>query len=60
MWEEVLSPKYGSIDSAPYDAVKVPLTLNTKKRMVDWILSFDDKELSTRMLHFLNNIVKNV
>ena len=52
-WEEVLERKYGQIDKPPYTAVKIPSTLDSKKKMNDFIETIKDVDLADRLRAFL-------
>lgn len=42
MYNEVFGAKYGYLDEPPYDAVKLPVNLETKTAINDWISSISD------------------
>ncbi len=56
MWEEVFAPKYGHIPPPPYAAIKISTTLDSKRRMNEWLDTLKDQELANRMRDWL---VKN-
>lgn len=58
-WEEVLEHKYGQIDKPPYTAVKIPSTLDSKKKMNDFIDNMPDKHTAERMRSFLTKYNKD-
>jgi len=47
-WEDVLSPKYGTIDKPPYTTVKLPTILKTKRAMSNFIDNIEDQQLKER------------
>lgn len=53
MWEEVFAPKYGSVPPPPYVAIKISTTLDSKRRMQEWLGNLQDKELAKRMEDWL-------
>lgn len=54
MWNEVFGPKYGMVDKPPYSIIKVPLRINNKTDMKDWMAHIDsvDKEFGSRMIKY--------
>lgn len=60
-WKEVFAPKYGVWNEPPYDVVKIPTTLKSKKLTQDWIESIEDVSVRTRLIeYFLNNDKKDL
>ncbi len=53
LWEEVFAPKYGNTPPPPYQAIKVPLEVNNKTEMVNWLAGMEDKELAARFTKWL-------
>lgn len=51
MWNDVFGPKYGMVDKPPYSIIKVPLRINNKTDMKDWMAHIDkvDHDFGTRM-----------
>lgn len=49
MWEEVFAPKYGSTPPPPYSVIKVPLEINNRTDMTNWLNAMDDQQLAERM-----------
>ena len=58
-WEEVLEHKYGQIDKPPYTAVKIPSTLDSKKKMNEFVDGMTDKHTAERMRIFLTKYNKD-
>lgn len=54
MWEEVFAPKYGHVPPPPYVAIKISITLNSKRRMDQWLVGLEDQELAERMRLWLD------
>lgn len=54
LWEEVFAPKYGSSGLPPYQVIKIPLDLNNKTDMANWLLAIKDRELATRLATFMD------
>ncbi len=52
-WEEVFSLKYGMIEEPPYDVVKVPTTLTSKRKLKSWLESIEDDLLRQRLIDWL-------
>lgn len=48
-WEEVLSAKYGAAPPLPYRAVSLKLTVNSKRRMAQWVETIEDRALARRL-----------
>ena len=42
MYNTIFGPKYGYLDEPPYDAVKLPVTLNNKTALLKWVDSIND------------------
>lgn len=42
MYNAIFGPKYGYLDEPPYDAVKLPVNLETKTAIRDWLETIDD------------------
>lgn len=42
MYNTIFGPKYGFIEEPPYDAVKLPVNLENKTAIRDWLDSIDD------------------
>lgn len=51
MWETVFAPKYGSVENPPYSVIKVPLAINNKTDMQNWLTEVDgiDPEFGARL-----------
>lgn len=53
MWKEVFAPKYGTVDTPPFYAMKIPVDLNKPKKLKRWIEGIQDKALANRLWEFL-------
>lgn len=53
MWEEVFAPKYGHIGMLPATTVKLSMTTTNKTLLTQWINSFEDPAMVSRMNNFL-------
>jgi len=42
MYNTIFGPKYGYLDEPPYDAVKLPVNLENKTAINDWLASIED------------------
>lgn len=42
MYNTIFGPKYGYVEEPPYDAVKLPVNLQTKTAIRDWLKTIDD------------------
>lgn len=52
LWEEIFSESYGSIQPPPYDVIKIPTTLNSKKKTDDYISTLEEP-FKTKLTQFL-------
>jgi len=48
-WNEIWGPEYGKIDEPPYSCIKIPTTLKTKRKILTWIESIQNKQLRDRL-----------
>jgi len=50
-WQEVFAPKYGNVEAPPFSVIKVPLAINNKTDMQNWIKQIDgiDPEFAARL-----------
>lgn len=57
MWQEVFAPKYGNVEHPPYTVIKVPLAINNKTDMQDWLNKIDaiDPEFAERLRQYCVN-----
>jgi hypothetical protein len=55
LWETVFAPKYGSTVEPPYSVIKVPLNINNKTEMAEWLLSFGDVEMCQRFSKWMDD-----
>lgn len=53
MWSEVFAPKYGMSGNPPYTCIKVSTELKSPAALREWIASFEDRELASRMTAFI-------
>lgn len=53
LWEEVFAPKYGNTVEPPYSVIKVPLGVDNKTDMLNWLGVIEDKEVSARFAKYL-------
>ena len=52
LWEEVFSEKYGSAGVPTYMVVKIPLIIDSKKKMELFINSIEDKDIKEKLENF--------
>ena len=52
-WNDVFGPKYGMLQEPPYDVIKVPTTIKSKTKLIEWLESIEDLELRGRLYNFL-------
>lgn len=48
LWEEIFAEKYGSMGEPPYMFVKIPLEINNKSEMNDFLNQLEDKEIKSK------------
>lgn len=48
-WTDVFSFKYGNIQDPPYDVIKLPTTIDSRAKLIEWINSITDLELKDRL-----------
>jgi hypothetical protein len=53
LWEEVFAPKYGTTVEPPYSIIKVPLDINNKTDMFNWLSNIKDDEVAGRFAKWL-------
>ena len=54
-WNDYFGDKYGMAPKPPYTAVKIPLTLNNKTAMENWLESMTDLETKSKLTTWYNN-----
>ena len=52
MWESVFASKYGHSDKPPLTTLKIPTTLKTKRKILDFLDSIRDEELREKFTKF--------
>lgn len=52
LWKHVFEPKYGHINEPSYLALKLPTTLNSKRKFNEWLDGIEDKEFVNRMVQW--------
>ena len=52
-WMEVFDIKYGPINEPPYDVVKIPTIVTSKKEIKNWVESIEDTTLAKRLNDWL-------
>lgn len=58
LWEEVFADKYGHAMEPTYQVIKASTTLDSKKRMDDYLDSLEDQEIATKLRNFLSRVGK--
>lgn len=53
MWNDVFASKYGSVQEPPLAVVKVPLSIDNKSDIDEWLEKWEDTELRDKMRLFL-------
>ncbi len=59
LWVEVFEPKYGNVIPIPYNVLKIPLTLENKTKVIEWLATIEDREFGNRMGKWLLNNKKD-
>ena len=59
MWEDVWAAKYGAAPGIPYDAVRISVELDSRKKINAWLGAMEDKELATRMKTWVDKYSKD-
>lgn len=59
LWEEVFSDKYGHAMEPTYQVIKVPTTLDTKKRFTAYLDSMEDKTIANKLRNFMLKVNKD-
>lgn len=54
LWMEVFAPKYGDIAPPPFNVIKIPTIVNSKRALVKWLESIEDVDLRERLVDWLN------
>lgn len=52
-WQDVFAPKYGTIESPPYQAIKVSILLGNKTKTQRWLETMEDQALADRARKWL-------
>ncbi len=55
LWQEIFAPTYGITDEPPYSAYKVPVQLQKKSDIKDWIDRIEDRTLAARAKKFFED-----
>lgn len=58
LWKEVFEEKYGNPGEPPYTTIKIPTTLDSKKKMEAWLDTLEDKEIKDKLLAFMSKYNK--
>lgn len=58
LWKEVFEEKYGSPGDPPYMTIKIPTTLDSKRKMTDWLATVQDEDIRNKLIAFLNKYNK--
>lgn len=48
-WDEIFSPLYGKTPAVPYETVKFPTVLSSKKNIAIWVNNIEDPGLQSRL-----------
>lgn len=60
-WEHVFAPKYGHVESPPFSVIKVPLAINNKTDMQNWLTHVDsvDADMGARLREYCQRAGKD-
>lgn len=58
-WEEVWSHKYGAAPAIPYDATRISVELDSRKKIKAWMDTLEDKALVSRLSGWLTKHQKD-
>jgi len=53
LWVQAFAPTYGEIEEPDYKAVRIPLTLGSKMKTLQWLNSIQDKSLANRIAQWM-------
>lgn len=56
LWERVFAPKYGTAGEPPYVSIRITTSAGKPAELKKWLASIEDKELASRLAHFLASI----
>ena len=48
LWENIFAEKYGSMGEPPYTFVKIPMSVNNKSEMNEFLLQIEDNDIRTK------------
>ncbi len=49
LWNTVFGPKYGNAEATPYTAIKISMSLSSRRKMSKWANEINDKALAERL-----------
>lgn len=52
LWKNVFADRYGEVEEPEYVAIKIPITLTTKRKMTDWIANIKDDLIRTNLTEY--------
>lgn len=58
LWNRVFADKYGSPGEAPYMIIKIPTTIESKKKLTDFIDSIEDEDIKVNFERELSRVGK--
>lgn len=53
LWNTVFGPSYSEVDAPPYVVLKLPMTTASRRKMSEWLDTFEDKPLAERYRKYL-------
>lgn len=59
LWVDVFSEKYGNIPEPPYDVIKIPTVVDTRRKLQDWLDSIEDESIRTKLSIWLDKYNKS-
>lgn len=59
MWKDVFSSKYGETEPPSYMVVKIPTTLDSKRKTLEWLETIQDEDIKDRLINFITKYKKD-
>jgi hypothetical protein len=59
LWESVFSDTYGTPGPPPYNVIRIPLELKSKKKFNDFLDSMENKEIATKLRNYTKKYNKD-
>lgn len=59
LWNEIFKEKYGEINEPPYMVYKIPVTLDSNKKLKEYLANIEDEEFRNKLSSFLTRYKKD-